>query len=52
MKFLLLTILLLATVTFYSCSVYFDSYVRNMTKETVTIDVFLIETNQWVTLPN
>ena len=52
MKFLLLTILLFVTVAFYSCSVFFDSYVRNTTEETATIDVFLIETNQWVTLPN
>jgi hypothetical protein len=52
MRVLLLTILLFVAVSFYSCSLYFDAFLRNMTRETATIDVFLNKRNQWATLPN
>ena len=52
MRAILLSLLLFGTVSFYSCSLYFDAFVRNTASEVATIDVFLLETNQWTTLPN
>ena len=52
MRMLLLTILFFGTISFYSCSLYFDAFIRNNTSETATIDVFPVKTNQWRTLPN
>ncbi len=40
------------TLCLFSCSLVFEAYVRNMTKENAIMDVFLLNTKEWPNLPN
>ena len=52
MRQLLLSFLIFLTFGICSCSIPFGAYLRNMTNDIATVDVFLLDKTNMVTLPN
>lgn len=52
MRQILVLVLFFLISSFYSCSVVYNAYIRNMTNEAAIINVFILEKRSMYTLPN